>query len=268
MNIAMAANDTVYSGLELAIYSTLKHNKNINWYILTMDIVLPNGRAFHGIDGWMEDKLRKIVKYLDKNSNITFINCAPYHKEYLSGGANEFTPFTPYAALRLIMDKALPQVNDILYFDCDVAVRQNFESMYYDCAKKKENNAYAVYAEEAMNHEGEMVSGVMFFNLDTCRKTNFFDRARHNYLINEYRYPDQMALRDAGEIERLSTSYGYMWDYQKVNTNPVILHFTNELSPKIYTARNDGNEQWFYKRFPEFIYVREGLRLIDTINGL
>lgn len=268
MNVVMAANDTVYCGLELVIYSTLTHNKNINWYILTMDIGLPNGQAFRGIDEAQKNKLRKIVQYLDQNSNITFVDCAQYHKDFLAGGANEFSGFTPYAALRLIMDKALPYINDALYFDCDVAVRGNFETMYYDCCNHKENCAYAVYAEEAEHHEGEMVSGVMFFNLDVTRKTGFFDRAIYNFKAREYRYPDQMAMRDAGAIARLSPIYGYMWDYQKNNTNPIILHFTNQLTPKIYMARNEDNEQWFYKVFPEFVYVRTGLRLIDTIVGL
>lgn len=268
MNIVMAANDTVYSGLELAIYSTLTHNKNINWYIFTMDIILPNGQAFHGLNSIEKDKLRKVVKYLDQKSNIAFIDCASFYDKYLSGGANEYSGFTPYAALRLIMDKALPYINEALYFDCDVAVRGNFENMYRECAEHKENCAYAVYAEEAEHHEGEMVSGVMFFNLDTTRKNGFFDRAIHNFKAHEYHYPDQMAMRDAGKIARLSTIYGYMWDYQKNNTEPIILHFTNQLSPKIYMARNEDNEQWFYKVFPEFVYVRTGLRLIDTIIGL
>ena len=31
MNILMTGNDRVYPGMELAIYSTLTHNKGINW---------------------------------------------------------------------------------------------------------------------------------------------------------------------------------------------------------------------------------------------
>lgn len=194
MNIVMSANDFVYSGLELVIYSTLSHNKNINWYILTMNIALQDEmggmKIYSGIQQDEQAKLRQIVKYLDKNSNITFIDCAPYYDKYLSGSANENSPFTPYAALRLIIDKALPYVDDILYFDCDIGVLGNFESMYYECRNEKKHAVYAVYAADAEHYEGEMVSGVMFFNLDMMRNNGFLDRARHNYMENEYFYPD------------------------------------------------------------------------------
>ena len=37
MNIMMAGNEKVYFGIELAIYSTMFHNKNVHWYIVSMD---------------------------------------------------------------------------------------------------------------------------------------------------------------------------------------------------------------------------------------
>lgn len=272
MNIVMSANDYVYSGLELVIYSTLTHNHNINWYIFTMNVAIAddtgNFRGYNGLDDFHQAKLRKIVKYLDKHSNITFIDCAPYYQQYLEGSVNENSSFTPYATLRLIMDKALPYVNEALYFDCDLGIRGNFESMYYDCMNNKQHSCFAVYAEDAIQHEGEMVSGVMFLNLDTIRKNGFLDRARQNYLENEYFYPDQMALRDSGEIAPLNSTYGYLWNYYERNSSPIIVHFTNELTPKIYDARAQDNEQYFYRCFSEFAYVKKGLRLIDRIHGL
>lgn len=268
MNIVMAANDMVYTGVELAIYSILTHNKNVNWYILTMDIELDNGWHYIGLHDWMKEKLKKIVTYLDPKSRITFIDCHDLYMTYLAGGPNDYSGFTPYTGLRLIIDKAIPYIQDALYIDCDVAARGNFESMYDSCRAQKDKTAFAVYAEDACNHEGEMVAGVMFYNLKLIKENGFFDRARHNYRTKDYIYPDQMAMRDAGIIERLDPMYGYMEDYQKLNTSPTILHFTNNLGPKIYTASRENNVQWFYKVFPEFSYVKDGLQLIDTIVGI
>ena len=153
MNIVMSANDYVYCGVELVIYSTLTHNKNINWYIFTMNVAIRddagNYKAYKGLNDRQQEKLRKIVKYLDKNSNITFIDCAPFYQKHLEGSVNEQSDFTPYATLRLIMDKALPYVNETLYFDCDVGVMGNFESMYRDCAQQKSESCFAVYADDA-----------------------------------------------------------------------------------------------------------------------
>lgn len=267
MNIVMSGNSTVYTGMELAIYSTLTHNKGINWYIFTMDISIedPDGRVivYEGLVEWQREKLTKIVHYLDKTSRITFIDAAPYYAKYLENSVNNLSTFTPYAALRLIIDVALPYLNDVLYFDCDVAVTDNFYSMYEECKMNKTKQAYAVYEPHACNSEGEMVSGVMFFNLDTARKNNFFSRARHNYNVNLYVFPDQMAMRDSGTIDRLNETYGYMWDYRKNNHNPIILHFTCELSPKIYCTE----PAHFFRVFPEFEYVQKGTRLLDVIHG-
>lgn len=268
MNIVMAANDYVYTGVELTIYSTLTHNKNINWYILTMDIDLNTGYHYIGLHDWMKDKLTKIVKYLDSNSNIVFIDCYDYYMQYLAGGPNDETTFTPYTALRLIIDKAIPFIDDALYLDCDVGVCGNFESMYNQCKQNKDEIAFAVYANDACFHEGEMVAGVMFYNLDVIKKRHFFERARYNFRNNYYIYPDQMAMRDAGEVARLDPLYGYMWNYKKENIKPVIIHFTNALTPKIYEANKINNKQWFYKIFPEFEYVDKGIKLLDTIVGL
>lgn len=267
MNIVMSGNSTVYTGMELAIYSTLTHNKHINWYIFTMDIVVatPSGETivYEGLTEWQRKKLTSIVNYLDKTSRITFINAAPYYAEYLEQSVNNLSQFTPYASLRLIIDVALPYIDDVLYFDCDIAVTNNFESMYYECCNNKQEQAFAVYEPNACNNEGEMVSGVMFFNLDTARKNQFFNRARHNYNVNLYVYPDQMALRDSGKIARLNPTYGYMWDYKKNNETPVIIHFTCELHPKIYCTY----PAHFYRVFPEFNYVQKGVQLLDTVNG-
>ena len=57
MNILLAGNDRVYPGLELVIYSTMNHNKNINWFIFTMDITIINddtneAKAFTGLGKW------------------------------------------------------------------------------------------------------------------------------------------------------------------------------------------------------------------------
>lgn len=265
MNIMMCGDSRAYVGLELVMYSTLTHNKHINWYIFTMDINFstPHGDiVFRGLDAIQKNKLRKIVSYLDPTSKITFINAAPYYAEYLQGSVNEMSEFTPYAALRLIVDKALPHVKDILYFDCDLAICENIESMYYNCLRDGKYEAYATYAEDAFNGEGEMISGIMFFNLEKCKQTHFFDTARKNYMLNEYEFPDQMAMRDTCEIGYLPSRYGCMDDPLMTMAKPAIIHFTNNLM-KIYSA---PSATYFYRKYPQFDYVLKGLRLIDTID--
>jgi lipopolysaccharide biosynthesis glycosyltransferase len=267
MNVMMSVDSRACPGAELVIYSMLTHNKHVNWYIFTMDIIFSkHGEeeeiCYIGVTQEQKLKLRKIVQYLDPSSNITFINAAPYYAKYLAGSVNEFSNFTPYAALRLIADKALPHISHILYLDCDVAICENIEEMYFSYASNNSHAAYATYAEDAFEGEGEMVSGIMFFNLDRCRKEEFFDRARFNYMRNLYPFPDQMAMRDASKIGYIPSKYGCMEDPLLTNFQPSIIHFTNKLT-KVYYA---PSVSYFYRLYPQFDYVYKGLQLLDTID--
>lgn len=261
-----AANDIVYSGLELAIYTLLTHNKNVHIYILTMDLNVENpetgeGIVYHSPVDWQRNKLNKIVRYLDRNSHITFVDAKEEYFKCLDDSVNRYTCFTPFAALRLVADKLLPFVDRVLYFDCDVAVTGNILEFYNNfCAKDIYYGAYVT--PEACEGLGEMVSGVMFMNLDKMRKDRFLERARKNYCTNQYYYPDQMALRDVGDPEKFPPTIGYCDNLDEFDGLPLVIHFTNQISPKIYCAKN---REFFFKKFPFLKYAKEGIALLDTM---
>lgn len=274
MNVLLSGDTHVYNGLELVIYTLLTHNKNVNIFVFTMDIIVHNhdktDTCYHALDDIQKNKLRKIVKYLDGNgSNICFINTAEYYHNYLEKSVNRETVFTPFAALRLLVDLILPELDDILYLDADTAIQSNIEDMYYSYLHKDEDKYYyASYAYPAFGYLGEMVSGILLMNLAKMRKFNFLEKARKLYNKNLYKYPDQMALRDTAEAGRLPETYGYIDELERCNYTPAILHFTNKLTPKIYNLRDDGanNIECFYKRYPCLKYVQEGCQLLDTFN--
>lgn len=266
MNVLFCADAKGYIGLELALYTLLTHNKHVNVYIFTMDIILthPDGgiQEFHSITEEQRSKLRKITHYLSNDANIAFVDVSSYYAEHLEGNANEYSSFTPYATLRLLVDIVLPYIDHILYLDCDVAIQSNLEDMYNQYAHL--NTDYSAFSyNEACNYEGEMVSGVIVFNLAHIRESGFLESARNNLMKNEYHYPDQMALRDAGTPHPLPQNYNYMEPIEECCYTPAILHFTNRLSPKIYTV---DDPIIFYRRYPQFEYVRKGLILLDTLN--
>ena len=270
MNVVLCGNDHVYPGIELVVYSLLTHNKNVNIYIFTMNLFLHykdgTETKFAGLTPWQVGKLRKIVRYLDKNSNICFIDVADEYMKYLSGSINEESGFTPYASLRLIADIVLPDVDHILYLDCDTAIQSNIEDMYMDCLKG-DKDCYASYAYGACQGYGEMVSGVMVMKLKALREKKLLEKARQLYKKYLYKYPDQMALRDSiPYIGRLPETYGYIHELESCGYTPAILHFTNDLVPKIYSRDYSDTRVYFYKRFPFLKYVKEGCELLDKIN--
>lgn len=269
MNVVLAANDQVCDGVELVLYSLLTHNKGVNIFIFTMsylEVEHDNGLViiYRGINETQGNKIKKLVKYLDSTSNIQIIDVLPEYMENLRGSVNERSSFTPFAALRLLADLVLPNmVEHFLYFDCDIAVTGDISYIYDDYAHRNINYS-ASFCEDACDGLGEMVSGVMILNLKKNRETGFLERARHNYMTNVYNYPDQCALRDADTADRLPANFGYCYPLENANEMPLVLHFTNQLSPKVY--ERDHGREYFYKRYPFLKYVKEGLELMDRIN--
>lgn len=268
MNVLFSANDAVYSGLELAIYTLLSHNKNVNIYIFTMECDIRNdaegyGIRYNSLFDWQRKRLTKIVRYLGEgNSNLCIKDVHDLYIKYLDQSVNRYTSFTPYGALRLLADIALPHVNHLWYFDCDVTVNGNIESYYQSYIQK--GCPYAAYVTpDACNGKGEMVSGVMFMNLDIMRQTEFLKQARFNYNNNIYNYPDQCAIRDAGRPEIFPSTLGYCDNLDDCLELPLIIHFTNQIGPKIYAAKN---QELFFRKFNFLKYAKDGLALLDTIN--
>jgi len=264
MNIIMAADKGMLSGLEAVVYSTMLHNTCVNWYIFTMSIsctVCGEWRSFSGLDERDEKWLKSIVKYHDSRSHLTVVDVSSLYAQYLEDNPNRESSFTPFTTLRLLADLALPYVSDALYLDCDVIVQKDLADMYYGYLPKCE--PYCAYSiPHACDWEGEMVAGVLLLNLEKIRKNGFFARARDNINGNVYRFPDQMAIRDAGKPYPLPETYNYMFALYKMCYEPHIIHFTNEIDGKIYL---DG-KTLFYKKYPQFRYIEEGLAVVRSIQ--
>lgn len=265
INILISGDDGMYSGMELVIYSLLTHNKNVGIYVCTMSVNVDHddGTGIH-YEGLTEDhkrKLRFIVNYLDRTSDICFIDPYEPFMKYLSGSVNDTSHFSPFAAFRLMADKLFPHIDHILHLDCDAAITGDIRPVYFNYCNQ--DTDYAAYMNpDTVDEVGEMVSGVLLLNLAHIRRTGFLEKARENYKKNLYVYPDQYALRDAGTAARFPSNFGYCEDLFEAPTLPIIIHFTNKIGPKIYTT----SKEKFYRMFSFLSYVNDGLKLIDTIT--
>ncbi len=276
MNIALAGDRNVMSGIELVIYSTMLHNKNIHWYILTMDVDVVNEHTgqvsrFHGLtDQYSQEWLKFLVHFMDYNSDVTFVDCLEMYNEHLAQSVNRFTGFTPYAALRLMADLFMPfdpehpsRDDDLLlYLDADVIVQKNIESMYYNTLTWDDD--FAAYTlPDACDGFGEMISAVVLYNVRHIRYSGFLNTARRNYNMKQYPYPDQGALSDAGKPVPLDETYNYMHDHHKATYKPHILHFSNVNYTKIYNRSIGEGKFWAY--YPEHQYLKDGLDEVKEV---
>lgn len=276
MNIALSGDRNVMSGIELVIYSTMLHNKNIHWYILTMDCDVddPYTGQTHKYYGLTDDLSRKwlefLVNFMDSNSRITFVDCKELYLEHLDHSVNRLTGFTPFTALRLLADlfmpfdpeKPNPEDDLLLYLDADIIVQRELATMYYNTLKWDDD--FAAYTlPDACNGFGEMIAAVSLFNVRHIRYSGLLNRARRNYNMIQYRFPDQSALSDAGKPVPLSESYNYMYDHKMATYTPHILHFSNGNRMKIYDRNTPEGNFWRY--YPEHQYLKDGLDKVKEV---
>ena len=267
MNILISVNEYAINGAKLTMFSFMKYHKNVNWFITTLNIKIEDeheGLVHNhvGISQKMLEELTKIVKYFDSNSTVTFIDTTELYKEHLFGGPNDLSPFTPFANNRLMIDLFIPDyIHELMYLDIDTIILSSIEDDYYKYTNI--NSPYAAYViPEACEHKGEMISAVMFFNLDKCRETKFFETARRNFKKNFYTYPDQMAIRDTCEPIKIDESLNYMRELHEATIEIKIVHFSSRLAPKIYHTV----PELFFKKFQQFKYLQDEMKIFESIH--
>ena len=266
MNVLISTDKKSFDGAKILVYSLMKYHKNVHWHVLSASISIESLAEktvyrFRGIDDDDFIQLKKIVKYFDSDSTIELTDVTGLYGDYLAGSPNDLAGFTPYATFRLLADIVIPKSeHDLLYLDVDTMVCQNIDTEYHKYTTI--DSPYAAHVvREACDYKGEMISGIMFFNMDICRRTKFFDTARRNYMKYDYQYPDQMAIRDTADPVNIEKSLNYMWDLVEATEPFKIIHFTNELE-KVYAI---GWHKFFLK-YPQYNEIKEGIELLDELK--
>lgn len=274
INVLYCGDNMGAEGMEASIFSLLTYTKNVNIFIFSMtyerQIDDHNFFVFQGVSEDRRKRLHKIVKYLDpKGSKIVFFDTLDEYMEHFVNGVNENDGHSsPYAPLRLLADLLLPYVPHVLYLDCDTIIQSDVRPMYFEYLNqiRDSNYAYAAYTNEFFDDSGkrfggEMVAGVLLFDLEKTRELRLLETARYNITHKWYKWYDQSALEEAGGYIELEQKYNYMKPLEKCDYTPTILHFADELNPKVYFEPDV-----FYRKFPHLQYIKDGITLIETIN--
>lgn len=239
--IVLAGDSSVYRGIEL--------------------LPEPDGRirTYVGIGHEQIEFLQYLVRFMSPNAELIAHDCKQVYEDHLKDAINWDTGFSPYAAFRLCLDMVLPQeIYHCLYLDADVIVQDRLGLMYQYYIDKEDFDYAAYTLPQACDGFGELISGVVFFNLGHIRWSGFLNRARMNYRRKQYPYPDQGALADAGTAPPMLETFNYMEGIKDAHYKPAIVHFTNREHSKIYS----GTPGDFYRYYPEYLYLKDGIDLI------
>lgn len=240
LNFLYTVDNVYYDLMRLSIISAIKYHKGATFHIFTMDSPETNQIR---VPRKNEEKLKREIALIDPTAKILFYNVRDLYLEKLGNSVNEYSRYTPYAALRLLAPYILNDVNLVLYLDADTIITDSLHKLFVQYSNKDFDVAMALENYNQQNNDIPFLSGLILFNLKYQRKTNyrFIDEVIRLYNSNIYPYPDQDALRFANPAKRIILEGYYLHFEYDPNIEPrtkvVCVPFRN-LSPVTEFMKN------------------------------
>jgi len=263
MNILYCGDKGIAQGVLVSILSLLKNNfEPLHIYIMTVSCL--GVRPFDGgvaefldqlVKGQVQGLDTKFTKNGKKENFVKLIDATEVFKANLPK-KNMGTYFTPCAMLRLYMDKIpeLARIKKILYLDYDIVCRGDIREFYdTDLTGVEAAGVLDIYGRRWYHYRGlfkwkkdagvvdlrpekersewilkhdYMNSGVMLFNLEECRKTGMFEKARELCAHKKMLLPDQAALNRVISQRKLMPRR-YNEQRERPREDTVLHHFSN-----------------------------------------
>lgn len=228
IKIVYAANNELFDGLYLSMLSILRRSKEIfHFYLLSIDCSYLKAN-YNKMDEIHEARLVELVKSFNEKNNFTLINCEKEYKELLAGNKNENSHYSPYAVLRLLIDKfSCFEKGKLIYLDVDTMANGDIKEMY---DIELGDNEFAV-VHDALGRYWQYKecfnSGVILFNMDVIKKTHLFKKARKILFEKKMYFPDQSALNIAKTKFMFFPGNERRYNHQRTKLEPdtLIKHF-------------------------------------------
>ena len=243
MNLLFSGNDYVFDGIMTCLLSIFKRTKStepFNAYVLTMDVshLKP---AYVPISDEKIAFLDGVAKGYNPDNRIIKIDVTDIYMREFAACPNEQCYCSPYTLLRLFIDM-IPEIPDkILYLDADIMFNREIELLYdiditgYEYAAARDH--YGKY----LTHPNSINAGVLLFNMDECRRTGLFEKARNLIKTKKLIFADQSAIfRSTTRKKMLPQRFN---DQKFLHKHTVVRHFSKRLFWLPY-PHTDNIKQW------------------------
>lgn len=250
INIAYAPDDKYVNQTVVSMKSALEHNSDVEFIITYSKLTDDSIKKLQDVGG----KLRLL-----KMDEALFADLTLSHW------------VTVQAWFRIKLPDMCPDLDTILYLDCDTLVRGNLDELFstdlsgkYLAGVKDVWGVNTYVKRLGMKSSVYVNSGMLLFNCDYCRKEKFFDKvvdfAKNNAKIIEF--CDQDSINKVVDENKLviNPKYNLMdtwWrggyyefegaeeaEYLKAKENPVIAHLTG-LKPAFKGCGNKFKDEWW-----------------------
>ena len=243
IDLVYCGNEKVFDGILTSLLSIMMRDPSKDQYrvtVLTMDLTRLKPE-YLPISDKLIAFLDSVVKRYNEKSLVRKIDVTDLYEEHLGRGPNESAYCSPYTLIRLFIDSLPDMGNRILYLDADLFFNRDIHLLYDyplgDADFGAANDHYGKY----LIHPRYINAGVVLFNMDRCRETGLFDKARKLICTKKMLFADQSALnRSAVKKKLLPQRFN---DQKFLHKWTVVRHFAKRLFwlPYPHTA---NNKQW------------------------
>lgn len=250
INIAYAPDDKYINQTVVSMQSAIEHNNDVEFIILYSTLTDESIRKLQSVGG-----ILRLVKMDERLfSELTLSHWV-----------------TVQAWFRIKLPDVCPDLDKILYLDCDTLVRDNLDELFaidlngkYLAGVKDVWGVSKYVKRLGMKSPVYVNSGVLLLNCEYCRKEHFFDKiidfAKNNGKIIEFCDQDSInKVVDENKVV-LSPKFNLMdtwWrggyyefegeeetEYLHAKENPVIAHLTG-LKPAFKGCGNKFKDEWW-----------------------
>lgn len=246
MNVLYCGNKKVFDGVltsSLSLVMRLSLPRPLRVYLFTMDLTRLNPQ-YTAIEEGQAAYIERALQKFNPDSKVLRYDVTDLYETHLKGNANEGCYCSPYTLLRLLAD-LVDMPDKFLYLDVDVLFQRD-PALLYDI--EIEGYEYAA----ARDHYGKYLvcpnyinAGVLLFNMQTCKRTNLFEKSRELLRKKKLPFADQSAIfRSTTKKKMLPQRFN---DQKFLHKHTVARHFSKRLFWFPY-PHTDNVKQWQVER--------------------
>ena len=228
-NILFCGNDKVFDGIITCILSIVKRTQTtepFKIFIYTMDL-RDLKENYIPISDRQVKFLDNLLKEYNPQNEVTKIDVTSIYNTEFRGSPNEQCYCSPYTLLRLFADLIPEMPEKFLYLDADILFNRDIDLLYNIDVSNVEYAAANDHYGKYLIHPRYINAGVLLFNMEKCRETGIFKKARELIKTKKLVFADQSALiRSTTKKKLLPQRFN---DQKFLHSWTVVRHFSQRL---------------------------------------
>ncbi|MBO4726436.1 MAG: hypothetical protein J5598_02435 [Clostridia bacterium] len=231
INLLFAGNYKMYDGILLCLLSMSKYTKEpLNVYVMTADMTETNPE-YRPLTAESCATLEKVLKGKNPANQFHRVEMGHEFNDWVASiehDAYDRFHYTPFALLRLFLEK-IPNLPDkLLYLDTDMMINGNIAELFNEDLTGYEMGVVLDRYGKFFINRHYFNSGMLLMNLPKMRETNLLEKTKEMCRTKKLYLSDQSALnRCSVSVKYLPRKFNEQGD---LRADTVVQHFSKRFT--------------------------------------